>query len=194
MSAVTAKHRYSADEYLELERRAETKSEFHDGQIYAMTGASREHNLVNVNISRELSQQLKGRPCEAYAADMRVKAAESRSYHYPDFTVVGGSPVFEDDHLDTLLNPTLVIEVLSPSTESYDRGGKFASYRKIESLREYVLVSQDAPRIERFQRTAEGWVLTEAEGLDATLPLDAIGCTLSLREVYEKVLPDLEAP
>lgn len=194
MSAVTAQHRYSTEEYLGLERRSETKSEFHDGQIFAMTGASREHNLINVNVSRELSRQLKGRPCEAYAADMRVKAAESRSYHYPDFTVVCGMPRFEDDHFDTLLNPTLVIEVLSPSTESYDRGGKFASYRKIESLREYVLVAQEVPRIERFQRTAEGWVLTEAEGLDATLTLDAIGCSLSLREVYEKVLSDPEEP
>lgn len=194
MSAVTAKQRYSAEEYLGLERHSETKSEFHDGQIFAMTGASREHNLITVNIAGEIRRQLKGRPCEAYVADMRVKAAESRSYHYPDFVVVCCMPKFEDNHFDTLLNPALVIEVLSPSTESYDRGGKFASYRKIESLREYVLVAQEVPRIERFQRTAEGWVLTEAEGLDATLPLDAIGCSLSLREVYEKVLSDPEAP
>ena len=108
MSAVTAPHRYSPEEYLGLERRSETKSEFHDGQIFAMTGASREHNLINVNVSRELSHQLKGRPCEAYAADMRVKATESRSYHYPDFAVVCGMPQFEDDQFDTLLNPTLV--------------------------------------------------------------------------------------
>lgn len=193
MSAVTTTRRYSIEEYLALERRSETKCEFHDGEIFAMTGASRQHNLIAVNLAGELRNQLKGRPCEAYAADMRVKTAESRNYHYPDFAVVCGAPQFEDDHLDTLLNPTLVIEVLSPSTEAYDRGGKFASYRRIESLREYLLVSQDTPRIERYRRTPEGWVLTEAEGLEAILPLDAIDCSLALREVFDKVFSATES-
>lgn len=130
MSALT-QTRYTVEEYLTLERSAACKSEFHDGQIYAMTGASREHNLVSGNIYRELSEQLKKRPCEAYINDMRVKAAEARSYHYPDIVVACGTPQFEDAHVDTLLNPTLLIEVLSPSTEAYDRGGKFAHYRKI---------------------------------------------------------------
>ena len=114
-----------------------------------MTGASRQHNLITVNIARELSAQLKKRPCEAYMNDMRVKAAEARSYHYPDIVVVCGIPQFEDAQVDTLLNPTLLIEVLSPSTEAYDRGGTFAHYRKIASLREFLLVTQEQPGIER---------------------------------------------
>ena len=148
MSAVPAKTHYTTEEYLQRERSTVYKSEFHDGQIFAMTGASRKHNLVCVNICRELSWQLKNRPCEAYVNDMRVKAAEAQSYYYPDISVVCGSAQFEDDQLDTLLNPTVLIEVLSPSTEAYDRGGKFAAYRKIASLREYLLIAQDHPSIE----------------------------------------------
>jgi len=188
MLAVANQIHCSVEEYLALERSAPYKSEFHDGQIYAMTGASRKHNLVTVNIARELSAQLKKRPCEAYINDMRVKAAEARSYHYPDIAVVCGSPQFEDAHIDTLLNPTVLIEVLSPSTEAYDRGGKFAHYRKIPSLREYLLVTQDQPIIERYQRQGDVWILSEAEGLDASVSLESIGCILSLREVYDKVL------
>lgn len=181
---------FTAEEYLTLERSASCKSEFHDGQIYAMTGASREHNLVTINIARELSIQLKKRPCEAYVNDMRVKAAEARSYHYPDIVVVCGTPQFEDAHVDTLLNPTVLIEVLLPSTEAYDRGGKFAHYRKIPTLREYLLVTQDQPSIERYLRQGGVWILTEAVGLKAKVPLESIDCILSLREVYDKVLDD----
>lgn len=188
MSAVIHPKSYSAEEYLALERSAPYKSEFVDGQIYAMTGASREHNLVSGNIYRELSSQLKGRPCEAYANDMRVKAATARSYHYPDIAVVCDKPEFEDAYIDTLLNPAVLIEVLSPSTEAYDRGAKFAHYRKIPSLREYVLVSQDEASIEHYARQGEAWILTESLGLDASLSLESIGCALHLREVYDKVL------
>jgi Uma2 family endonuclease len=187
MSAVVKQTHCSIEEYLMLERSASVKSEFHDGQIYAMTGASRAHNLIAINIGRELSQQLKKRPCEAYMNDMRVKAVETRSYHYPDIVVVCGLPQFEDAQVDTLLNPTLLIEVLSPSTEAYDRGGKFAHYRKIATLCEYLLVTQEQPIIERYVRQDDVWILSEAVGLDATLPLESIGCVLSLREVYEKV-------
>lgn len=190
MSAVLTQTNYTAEEYLTLERSASCKSEFHDGQIYAITGASREHNLITVNIARELGTQLKKRPCEAYINDMRVKAAEARSYHYPDIVVACGTPQFEDAHVDTLLNPTLLIEVLSPSTEAYDRGGKFAHYRKIPTLQEYLLVAQDQPSIERYQRQGDVWILTEAVGLDAAMSLESIDCMLSLREVYDKVLDD----
>ncbi len=193
MSAVLTQTRYTAEEYLTLERSSPIKSEFHDGQIYAMTGASRKHNLITVNIAGELRDQLKKRPCEAYGSNMRVKAAESRSYHYPDIVVVCGTPQFEDAHVDTLLNPTLLIEVLSPSTEAYDRGGKFAHYRKIPTLREYLLVSQDQPSVERYVRQGDVWILSEAVGLDAVMPLDSIDCVLSLSEVYDKVLDDWEA-
>lgn len=188
MSAVPAQNYYSAEEYLELERRAEFKSEFHDGQIFAMTGASREHNLITVNIARELSLQLKNRPCEAFVNDMRVKAGKVKGYHYPDLAVVCDTLQFEDEHVDTLTNPTVVIEVLSPSTEAYDRGGKFANYRKIASLREYLLVAQDQAHIDHYLRQGDAWLLTEAEGLDASITLDSIGCVLALREVYDKVL------
>ena len=192
MSAVLTQTHYTAEEYLALERSASYKSEFHDGQIYAMTGASRKHNLITVNIARELSLQLKKRPCEAYMNDMRVKAAEARSYHYPDIVVVCGTPQFEDAFVDTLLNPTLLIEVLSPSTEAYDRGGKFSHYRKIATLREYLLVSQDQASIERYIRQGDVWILTEAVGLEASIPLESIDCILSLREVYDKVLDDAD--
>ena len=188
MSAVLTPTHFTAEEYLTLERSAQTKSEFHDGQSYAMTGSNREHNLITFNIAGELRDQLKKRPCEAYINDMRVKSAEARSYHYPDIVVVCGTPQFEDAHVDTLLNPTLLIEVLSSSTEAYDRGGKFAHYRKISTLREYLLVAQDQPSIERYLRQGDVWVLSEALGLDATVPLESINCVLSLREVYDKVL------
>jgi Uma2 family endonuclease len=190
MSSVLKQTRYTAEEYLILERSASYKSEFHDGQIYAMTGASRKHNLITFNIAGELSVQLKKRPCEAYINDMRVKATEARSYHYPDIAVVCGTPQFEDAYIDTLLNPTVLIEVLSPSTEAYDRGGKFAHYRKIATLREYLLVTQDQPGIEHYMRQGDVWILTEATGLEASVPLESIGCALSLREVYDKVLDD----
>ena len=192
MSVVLTQTHYTAEEYLTLERSASYKSEFHDGQIYAMTGASRKHNLVSGNIYRELSVQLKKRPCEAYMSDMRVKAAQALSYHYPDIAVVCGTPQFEDAYVDTLLNPTVLIEVLSPSTEAYDRGGKFSHYRKIATLQEYLLVTQDQPSIERYVRQGDVWILTEAEGLEASMPLESIDCVLSLREVYDKVLDDVD--
>jgi Uma2 family endonuclease len=192
MSAVLTQTHYTAEEYLTLERSASCKSEFHDGQIFAMTGASRKHNLVSGNIYRELSLQLKSRPCEAYINDMRVKATETRSYHYPDIVVVCGTPAFEDAQVDTLLNPTLLIEVLSPSTEAYDRGGKFAHYRKIPTLCEYLLVTQDQPSIERYVREGDVWILTEAVGFETSIPLESIECVLSLREVYDKVLNDAD--
>lgn len=189
MSAVPAKTTYTVEEYLALERSAlEGKSEFVDGQIFAMAGASREHNLIAVNITRELSNQLKGRPCETYASDMRVKAAQAKSYHYPDLSIVCGTPEFEDGHWDILLNPTVLVEILSPSTEAYDRGNKFSAYRKIAGLREYLLVAQDQPLIERYVRMGDSWVLTETAGLEATLEVEAIACKLALREVYDRVV------
>jgi Uma2 family endonuclease len=189
MSAVSAQRTYTAEDYLALERNSsQAKCEFINGQIFAMTGASRKHNLIGVNIARELSTQLKGRPCEAYVSDMRVKAAEANSYLYPDVSIVCGKPEFEDSHVDILLNPTVLIETLSPSTERFDRGGKFAIYRKIATLREYLLLTQDEPCIEHFVRQGESWVLTEISGLDEIVNLQSIGCVLALREVYDRVL------
>lgn len=180
--------RMTEAEYLAFERASDIRHEYLDGHVYAMTGASRAHNLISTYTAASLINQLRGRPCEVYASDMRVRVSATGLYTYPDVTVVCGNPQFADSALDTLLNPVLVIEVLSPSTESYDRGKKFQHYRQLESLREYVLISQDSPRIERFLRQDDGtWLLTDAAGLDASLELASVACTLALAEVYEKV-------
>ena len=185
MRAIIAQQTYTVEEYLAMERSSlEGKCEFVDGQITPMMGGNRLHNIINVNIASELSNQLKGRPCETYANDMRVKAVEAKGYHYPDIVVVCGKPEFEDGHLDTLLNPTVLVEILSSSTEAYDRGGKFAAYRNIQSLHEYLLVSQEEAYIERYVRQGEAWVLTETAGLDGSVNVDAIGCVLAMNEVY----------
>jgi Uma2 family endonuclease len=174
-------------EYLAMERQAETKSEYHDGEIVAMAGASREHNLIAMNTVRELSTQLRGRPCETYPSDMRVRIPARNISTYPDIVVVCGEPEFEDAEVDTLLNPTVIIEVLSSSTERYDRGRKFAQYRTLPSLREYLLIAQDEHRIDYYRREADGnWFIGEAQGRDATLTL-AIGCTLALADIYERI-------
>src|SRR4028118_400920 len=131
------------EEYLVFERQAEYKNEYFDGEIFAMVGASRKHNLITTNITRELSQQLKNKPCEVYSSDMRVRIPNANIYTYADLTVVCGEPKFEDAQFDTLLNPALIVEVLSKSTASYDRSQKFAFYRTIESLTDYILVAQD---------------------------------------------------
>ncbi len=182
------KIRMSSQEYLRRERAAEFKSEFFDGEVFAMSGGSPRHSLVKTNVTGELRNQLSGRPCTAYDSDLRVKVDATGLYTYPDASVVCGSLEFDDNDRDTVLNPTLLVEVLSPSTEAYDRGKKFNHYRRIKSLREYLLVSQDEAKIERFQRNVDGtWTLTEASGLEATLHLPSLGIDLSLREVYEKV-------
>jgi Uma2 family endonuclease len=175
-------------EYLAIERKAEYKSEYIDGEIVAMTGASRKHNLIAVNIARELSQQSKGRPCEVYSGDMRVRVPSTRLSTYPDVVVVCGEPQFEDDQVDTLLNPTLIVKVLSESTELYDRGKKFGFYRTIDSLSEYLLVAQDEQRIEQYVRQAdERWLLSEHRSPEEAVELVSIQCSLELREVYDKV-------
>jgi Uma2 family endonuclease len=181
------------EEYLAIERRNEYKSEYVDGEMVAMTGASRRHNLINVNIVGEVSRQLRGRQlrgqqCEAYASDMRVRVPSTRSYVYPDVVVVCGEPQLEDDYLDTLLHPTVLVEVLSESTERYDRGRKFGFYRTIESLAEYVLVAQDECRVEQYAKQPDGrWLLTDHRSPEDVVELASIQCTLRLSEIYEKV-------
>jgi len=188
--AVQPKTYLTPEEYLALERAAETKSEYFEGEMVATSGASRPHNLIVTNLVSELRGQLKGRPCEVYAADMRVKIETLRRpmYTYPDLVAVCGEPQLEDEHLDTLLNPTLLVEVLSPSTESYDRGRKFAAYRTLSSLQEVVLVAQDEPLVELYTRQPDQrWLLSEVAGLDAVAQLISVDCELSLREIYDKV-------
>jgi Uma2 family endonuclease len=186
--AVDPKPRLSPQDYLALERQAESRSEYVEGEVVAMSGASRRHNLIVLNLARELSLQLKSRPCEAYVADMRVKTADGVLYTYPDAVVVCGEPRFEDAEVDTLLSPTVILEVLSPTIEAYDRGTKFEHYRTFDSLREYVLVAQDKARIEHFARQGDGqWLLTPVSGLQGRLPLPSIQCDLALAEIYDKV-------
>ena len=183
---------YTPEEYLALEREAEYKSEYIAGQVVAMSGVSREHSLINGNLFRVLSSQLLDRPCEVHASDMRVKVGakvNARSlYTYPDIAVVRGDVQFDDDQVDTLLNPTLIIEVLSPSTEAYDRGVKFGYYRRLASLREYMLVAQDKMLVEHFVREDDGWLLTETTDPAAVVRLPSIGCEVPLAEVYRKIV------
>jgi Uma2 family endonuclease len=186
--ASTGRTRLTAQQYLEIERRAEYKSEFLNGELFAMSGASRAHNLIATNVTRELSGQLRGRPCETYASDMRVKVSVTGLYTYPDVVVVCGEAEFEDAHVDTLLNPTVIVEVVSPSTEAYDRGEKFAQFRELASLQGYILIAQDRPRIERFRRSeGKDWLFSAVDGLEETAHLTSIGCDLALADVYERV-------
>ncbi len=176
-------------EYLAIERAAEYKNECVNGEIFAMTGASRRHNLIAGNIFGELRNQLKGKPCEVYPGEMRVKAPASHSYVYPDVVVVCNEPRFEDDHLDTLINPTLVVEVLSKSTESYNRLAESFYYRTIESLIEYLLVAQEEYRVEQYLKQADGrWLLSDVRLLENVIELTSIGCSLALRDIYDRGL------
>jgi Uma2 family endonuclease len=173
---------------LAIERDTELKHEFYLGEIFAMGGATEPHNQITFNLATELGALLKNRECRAYVNDMRVKVSASGLYTYPDAVVTCEQPRFEDDELDTLLNPQMIIEVLSDSTEKYDRGKKFAHYRRVESLREYVLVSQDRPLVEHYARQDDGhWLLTVASGLEATVELPTVDCRLRLADVYAKV-------
>ena len=176
------------EEYLELERRAEFKSEYYQGEMFAMAGASLPHNVLAMNLAGLLHAQLRRRPCQVYPSDLRVRVGASGLYTYPDVSVVCGPPQLADQHADTLLNPTFIAEVLSPATEGYDRGRKFEHYRTIASLAEYLLVAQDRVHVDLYTRQQDGrWVLSEASRLDDTLELPSIECRLALADLYEKV-------
>jgi Uma2 family endonuclease len=176
------------EEYLEIERKAEYKSEYSQGEMFAMAGASDPHNVLAGNLFAALHAQLRRRPCRVYKSDMRVRVSPTRLYTYPDVAVVCGQPQFADETADTLLNPGFIAEVLSPSTEGYDRGRKFEYYRGIESLAEYLLVAQDRVHVDLHTRQPDGrWVLSEASRLEDTLDLQSIGCQVALADLYEKV-------
>jgi len=191
------KQKWTVEEYLAMERASDEKHEFLDGEIYLMSGASENHNIIVGITLGILYNQLRKRPCSFYPSDMRVKVKGSGLYTYPDITVVCGTPEIERMDQDTLLNPTVIIEVLSPSTESYDRGKKFQHYLSLDSLQEYVLIAQDQARIERYLRQPNGeWLFAAAVGLEAVIELSSIQCTLVLADVYERVSfePDEAAP
>ena len=186
--ATAAAYAYlTQEEYLAFERKADIKHEYCNGQLYAMSGASRAHNLISLNIAGELRAQLKGRTCEVYMSDMRVLVDAARSYRYPDVVVACDVPRFQDDVFDTLLNPTVIVEVLSLSTEARGRGEKFAEYAQLVSLREYILVAQKVVHVEHYLRQGTQWISRECRDLDAVLQLESIGCALPLRDIYEKV-------
>ncbi|MEJ7708537.1 MAG: Uma2 family endonuclease [Pyrinomonadaceae bacterium] len=177
------------NEYLAFDSASEIRNEYIAGEIVAMTGASREHNLINSNVSRELGNQLRGKPCETYSNDMRVETRSS-DYYYPDTVVVCGEPeMIKREGVDTLLNPAIVVEVLSKGTEAKDRGDKFFEYRSILGLKDYILISQDKMRVEHYTRQPnDEWILhhdvTESEG---KITIESIGCELRLSDIYERV-------
>ena len=187
MSSLAAQTIFTPDEYLALERKATLKSEYISGEILAMSGASLAHTRITADIVTELNNQLRGGKCEVISNDMRVKTSPKGAYFYPDVVVFCGDPQFEDNVFDTLLNPTLLIEVLSPSTEVYDKGEKFRHYQEIASLQEYILVSQDRIRVEQYRLTKTQWVQTEFRAPEDVLPLASIGCELPLQDIYRRV-------
>jgi Uma2 family endonuclease len=192
MSAQTIPH-FTPEQYLEFERAAEFRSEYFDGRMFAMSGGTYVHARLIASLTGEIYQALRNRPCSVTSSELRVRTAAQGLFTYPDIAVVCGEPIFADDQKDTLVNPVLSAEVLSKSTEAVDRGFKFREYRKIESLREYVLVSQSAPLIEVFVRGSEGdWTLREFAGLDAVCHLTSIDCTIAVADVYRNI--PLEGP
>lgn len=178
----------SEEEYLLFERASQTKHEYYNGRVYAMTGAKAAHNLIAGNTLAALHRQLRTKPCQVYPSDMRVKVVKTGLNTYPDVVVVCGQPQFSDSVQDTLLNPVVIIEVLSASTERYDRGMKFQNYRTIDTLRDYILIAQDHYHIEHFSRQDSGaWVLQEATESTTGIYIPSIDCELNIQDVYEKV-------
>jgi len=185
---------YSVETYLELERTGSLKHEYYRGEIFALAGSSEAHNLILTNLLTTLNVQLRKRPCKVYPSDMRLKIPKTGLYTYPDVSIVCGTPQFDDVKHDTLLNPLIVIEILSPSTERYDRGKKFQNYRTVVTLQEYILVSQDEYHIEHYINQNDGnWLLTSYDHITTTFQLKTIECTLALEDVYDKVDIDSSA-
>jgi Uma2 family endonuclease len=183
------------EEYLAFEETSPTRHEYFAGRIVALAGGNEAHSIIASNINAALHSQLRRKPCTLYTSDMKIRAEHPRKYMYPDVAVVCGQPQYEDARRRVLLNPTVIIEVLSESTERYDRGLKFQWYRSIETLREYVLVSQDTKYIDHYQRQSDNlWSLSSASADDASIYLASIDCTLRLEDIYEKVSlePDID--
>jgi Uma2 family endonuclease len=179
---------FSVEQYLELERAAEYKSEYYGGEIFAMSGGTYPHSILIANVTGEVHAALRGKACRVASSDLRVRTRPGGLHTYPDLTVICGEPRFADDLADTLLNPALIVEVLSKSTEQHDRGLKFEEYRMIETLREYVLVSQYRPFVEVFSRETDGsWRLREYKGLEAVCEFPALGCSVKLADLYAGV-------
>lgn len=178
----------TSEQYLEIERKADHKSEYRSGEMVALAGVIEQHSLIVMNVSGSIWQQTKGRPCKVYPRDLRVKVDAAGLYTYPDIVVVCGEARFDDGQMDTLLNPMVLIEVLSKSTEAYDRGEKFLHYRRLESVSDYLMVAQHTTRIEHYVRQHDGlWLLSEASGPEGVVEIASIDCRLTLLDVYDKV-------
>jgi Uma2 family endonuclease len=179
---------FTSAEYLEFERQSEVKHELIDGEIFEMAGATKRHTLISANVIRLLGNQLLERDCNAYGSDMRVKIPATEKYTYPDVVAVCGEEEFEDSTEDTLINPQLIIEVLSKSTEGYDRGAKFEYYQTIESFREYVLITQEPFRVEQYVRKNKNeWTYFEFRKPEDIVKLISIDCETSLQDIYHKI-------
>lgn len=189
MATAEQKKLYTEEEYLSLERKAEVKSEFFKGEIFAMAGATRNHNVITVNLISSLKVQLKGRGCRPYANDMRLHTPCTAFYTYPDIVVVCGKEEFLDGEFDTLLNPVFLVEVLSSSTADYDIGRKFMRYRSIQSLKEYWTISSYEYRLQKFLKSEvdESWVLIETINPNDVVRISSLDVLVSLAEVYEGV-------
>jgi Uma2 family endonuclease len=181
--------RLSIQEYLAFERQSEVKHDYLDGEIFAMSGASRRHNRIVLNVGSRLDSMLKARGCEVFVNEMRVRTPGTRFFTYPDVVVSCDEPKFDDAELDTFLNPVLIIEVLSRSTQDYDRGTKFDHYRSIPTLTEYVLVAQDRVHVEHhLHQASDGWLMNELDDLAQMLELSSVGCRLPLTDIYDRAL------
>jgi Uma2 family endonuclease len=189
MAAVTDKRKYTQEEYLELERKAEFKSEYYQGEIFAMPGASLAHNKITMNFLLLLGPKLKGKNCRPYGSDLRLHIPANSLYTYPDISVVCDKEQLLDKYFDTLLNPVFLAEVLSSSTRDYDTGGKFALYRSIESLKEYWTISSFECRLQKFVKNPANntWILSEAIHLNDSVQLESLNLTISVAELYDGV-------
>ncbi len=187
MSTVAKQTYLTPEEYLAAERLAEFKSEYYDGQVYGMAGTSYRHTMISGNLFGILYPQLRGGPCRPMASELRLRTKASSSYMYPDIMVICGPPQFADGVFDTVLNPTVIIEVLSPSTELWDRSGKFERYQSIETLQEYVLVSQQRMLVEKYSRQGDEWIFKSWKAAEDVLPLNSIDSRLELSEIYNGV-------
>ncbi|HSK72767.1 MAG TPA: Uma2 family endonuclease [Pyrinomonadaceae bacterium] len=195
LAKVKSEALYTPEDYLAFEREAETRHEFFDGEIYAMAGESLSHSRVCANLMREVGNRLKGKPCEALSPNMKVRTSSASLFAYPDLTVVCGEPQFHDTKKDVLINPQAIFEVLSPSTETYDRTTKFQKYRLGNpTLTDYFLISQDKAFVEHFMKQADGnWLYRSYSELDETIKIETLDCELSLREIYDRVEFEIES-
>jgi len=187
--AANPERRYTLEEYLELDRTSEERLEFWDGEVFCMSGGSRSHDRIIIGCIVNLSARLEASECQVFSADMRIKVPSAPPYRYGDLSALCGGAEFEEvSGVDTLVNPQLIVEVLSPSTEAYDRGEKFSHYKSIPTFREYLLVSQHQPHVTHLFKDEDGkWIHTEANDLGASLHLQSLGCELPMSEIYRDV-------